>query len=103
MYRRLKSCYPGLRKNIMRQTLEYGPKHQPIEIDDVSHAYLRISLGAERVYPKTTTYDAAHYIGNEEAYHPVCNYLKNCVRDKSPSITSIASPPRSSASKTTRC
>lgn len=84
MYRRLKSCYPGLRKNIMSQTLEYGPKHQPIEIDDVSHAYLRISLGADRVYPKTTTYDAAHYIGNEEAYHPVCNYLKNCVRDKKP-------------------
>ena len=49
----------------MSQTLEYGPKHQPIEIDDVPR-YLRISLGAERVYPKTTTYDAAHYIGNEE-------------------------------------
>lgn len=81
---RLIAAYPGLRLNMMSQQLEYGAKERPQEIEDVSLAYIRISMGANRVYPKTTVYDSAFYVGRENSYHPVCNYLKNCVRSKKP-------------------
>ena len=81
---RLSDAYPGLRLNVMSQRLEYGPKERPQEIEDVSHAYIEISMGADRVYPKTATFDAAHHLARESAYHPVVNYLQNCVRSKAP-------------------
>ena len=74
---RLRRIYPGLRLNSMSQQLEYGPIEKPLEIDDVSTAYVRISAGAGTVFPKTLTYDVAMVAGRENAYHPVRTYLED--------------------------
>jgi hypothetical protein len=75
---RLNALYPGLRRNLMNQELEYGPLDAPRIVEDITTAYCRISLGAGTVYPKTTVIDIANVTAWENRIHPVQAYLTHC-------------------------
>lgn len=81
---RLQRLYPGLRLNAMSQELEYGPKENPLCIHDITTAYVRISRGANQIFPKSLTFDTAQIIGYENRYHPVRAYLEHCVSSTAP-------------------
>jgi hypothetical protein len=81
---RLNALYPGLRRNMMNQELEYGPLDSPRIVDDITTAYCRISLGAGTVYPKTTVIDVAGITAWENRVHPVQAYLTHCAGTAEP-------------------
>lgn len=75
---RLQRLYPGLRLNSMSLDLEHGPVERPQSVQDATTAYVRISRGASKVYPKTLVYDVAQIVAYENRYHPVRSYLERC-------------------------
>lgn len=81
---RLQRLYPGLRQNAMSLQLEFGPAEAPQPIHDPSTAYVRISRGADQVFPKTLVHDVAQIIGYENRYHPVRSYLEHCIASAAP-------------------
>lgn len=81
---RLQRLYPGLRQNAMSLQLEYGPADAPQQVQDASTAYVRISRGTDKVYPKTLVYDVAQIVGYENRYHPVRTYLEHCIASAAP-------------------
>lgn len=81
---RLQRLYPGLRQNAMSLQLEYGPADAPQAIHDPSTAYVRISRGTDKVFPKTLVYDVSQVIGYENRYHPVRAYLEHCAASAEP-------------------
>lgn len=81
---RLQRLYPGLRQNAMSLQLEYGPADAPQQVQDASTAYVRISRGTDKVFPKTLVYDVAQIIGYENRYHPVRTYLEHCIASAEP-------------------
>ena len=81
---RLQRLYPGLRQNAMSLQLEYGPTDAPQPIHDPSTAYVRISRGTDKVFPKTLVYDVAQIVGYENRYHPVHAYLEHCAASTEP-------------------
>lgn len=80
----LANSYPGLRLNEMNQTLEFGPHGYPVEIDDPTHMYLRLSEREGTTFQKTIVFDMAHVVGKANAYHPVKNYLELCAQKYDP-------------------
>jgi hypothetical protein len=81
---RLNALYPGLRRNLMNQELEFGPLDAPRLVEDITTAYCRISLGAGTVYPKTTVIDIAGITAWENRVHPVQAYLTHCAGTAAP-------------------
>lgn len=84
IHQRLVRLYPGLRRNLMNQDLEYGPLDRPITVDDITTAYCRISRGAGKTFPKQTVIDTANVIAWENRIHPVKAYLNHCLTNASP-------------------
>jgi len=82
---RLNRLYPGLRRNLMNQELEYGPLDAPILVDDITTAYCRISLDLPTTLPKQTVIDVAHISAWENRIHPVRSYLTHCLASCAPS------------------
>jgi hypothetical protein len=81
---RLQRLYPGLRLNSMSLDLEYGPRENPKKINDIGSAYIRISKGANTLFPKVLVTDVAQVMGMENAYHPVRKYLEHCASTAAP-------------------
>lgn len=81
---RLNALYPGLRRNLMNQELEYGPLDAPRLVEDITTAYCRISLGTGTVFPKTTVIDIAGITAWENRVHPVQAYLTHCAGTAAP-------------------
>ena len=84
IHSRLNRLYPGLRRNLMNQELEYGPLDAPILIKDITTTYCRISLGAGQMFKKQAVIDVANIIGEEHAIHPVKSYLTHCLGTSKP-------------------
>lgn len=81
---RLRELYPGLRRNLMNQEMEYGPTDAPLQIEGIHTAYCRLSLDSGRVFKKTMVVDVAHIVADENAYHPVRSYLDKCAAQATP-------------------
>lgn len=84
IHQRLRAIYPGLRRNLMSQEMEYGPPESPRIVEDITTAYCRISANAPRTYPKTVVIDVANLIASENSYHPVRAYLDACAATAAP-------------------
>jgi hypothetical protein len=84
IHQRLRLLYPGLRRNLMNQDLEYGPVEQPRSVKDITTAYCRLSANAPRPFPKTLVIDVANVVADENAVHPVQAYLNHCAASAKP-------------------
>ena len=76
---RLRNLYPGLRRNLITDQIEFGPRDKPQQLPDSSTTYIRISRGSGELYPKTMVNDLIQVLGYENRYNPVRAYLENCL------------------------
>lgn len=81
---RLRNLYPGLRRNIVTDQVEFGPKDKPQQLPDSSTTYIRISRGTGDVFPKTTVNDLIQVVAFERRYNPVKAYLEGCYSGATP-------------------
>ena len=76
---RIRIFYPGLRLNVLTQTIEYDGKDGITEVPDPSTAYARISRGRKGdLYPKSGVHDILQVEAWEKRYNPVTDYLESC-------------------------
>lgn len=78
MRKKIKELYPGLRLNLLTQNLECGPASDPVQVDDADTAYLLISEGEGKVFPKTHVYDAIRILASRRSYNPIHSFLDEC-------------------------
>jgi hypothetical protein len=76
---RLSNLYPGIRRNLITDQIEFGPRDKPQQLPDSSTTYIRISRGSGELYPKTMVNDLIQVLGYEHRYNPVRAYLENCL------------------------
>jgi hypothetical protein len=76
---RLSNLYPGIRRNLITDQIEFGPRDNPQQLPDSSTTYIRISRGTKELYPKTMVNDLIQVLGYENRYNPVRSYLENCL------------------------
>lgn len=81
---RLRNLYPGLRRNVVTDQVEFGPKERPQQLPDSSTTYIRLSRGTGDVYPKTTVNDLIQVVAFERRYNPVKAYLESCLSSQAP-------------------
>ena len=81
---RLSNLYPGIRRNLITDQIEFGPRDQPQQLPDSSTTYIRISRGSGEIYPKTMVNDLIQVLGYEHRYNPVRGYLENCLSREQP-------------------
>lgn len=81
---RLRNLYPGLRRNVVTDQVEFGPKDRPQQLPDSSTTYIRISRGSGDVYSKTTVNDLIQVVAYENRYNPVKAYLEGCYSSTAP-------------------
>lgn len=74
----VRRLYPGLRLNVLNQTMEYGPQANPQPVPDPSTTYVRISKGRDEVFPKHVVNDVMQVEATEKRYNPVIAYLEHC-------------------------
>jgi predicted P-loop ATPase len=76
---RIRIFYPGLRLNVLTQTIEYDGKDGITEVPDPSTVYTRISRGRKGdLYPKGGVHDILQVEAWERRYNPVTDYLESC-------------------------
>jgi hypothetical protein len=81
---RLRNLYPSLRRNVVTDQVEFGPRDRPQQLPDPSTTYVRISRGSGDVFPKTTVNDLIQVISYENRYNPVKAYLEGCLSSHAP-------------------
>jgi hypothetical protein len=81
---RLRNLYPSLRRNVVTDQVEFGPREKPQQLPDSSTTYIRISRGSGDVFPKTTVNDLIQVVAYENRYNPVKAYLENCLSSQAP-------------------
>jgi hypothetical protein len=81
---RLSNLYPGIRRNLITDQIEFGPKEKPQQLPDSSTTYIRISRGSGELYPKTMVNDLIQVLGYEHRYNPVRAYLEGCLSKEAP-------------------
>jgi hypothetical protein len=84
IHARLRILYPGLRRNLMNQEMEYGPQDAPLPVEQIQTAYCRISVDSGQVFQKSMVVDVANIVADENAYHPVKSYLDRCAANAAP-------------------
>lgn len=81
---RLRNLYPGLRRNMVTDQVEFGPKDAPQLLPDSSTTYIRLSRGDSDLMPKTMVNDLIQVIAYEKRYNPVKGYLDTCLSAQAP-------------------
>lgn len=81
---RLRNLYPGLRRNVVTDQVEFGPRDRPQQLPDSSTTYIRVSRGSGDVFPKTTVNDLIQVVAYENRYNPVRAYLETCYSGTTP-------------------
>jgi hypothetical protein len=81
---RLRNLYPGLRRNLITDQVEFGPKDNPQQVPDSSTSYVRLSRGTGEIFSKTTVNDLIQVVAYERRYNPVKAYLEGCFSGQEP-------------------
>jgi hypothetical protein len=81
---RLRNLYPSLRRNVVTDQDEFGPKEKPQQLPDSSTTYVRLSRGTGDVFPKTLVNDLIQVVAYENRYNPVKGYLEGCLSGHTP-------------------
>ncbi len=80
----LRNLYPGLRRNLITDQVEFGPRDRPQQLPDSSTTYIRLSRSRDEIYPKTMVNDLIQVIAFENSYNPVKAYLDSCLSSQTP-------------------
>lgn len=80
MREKIKALYPNLRLNLLTQNFECGPASDPVQVDDADTAYLLISEGEGKIFPKTHVYDAIRILANRRSYNPIHAFLDEAAK-----------------------
>ena len=81
---RLRNLYPSMRRNVVTDQVEFGPREKPQQLPDSSTTYVRLSRGTGDVFPKTLVNDLIQVVAYENRYNPVKAYLEGCLSGQPP-------------------